>query len=164
MLSHIDKNNQPTMVDVGDKNATNRTAHARVEVILPAGVRAVIDGDEIRTAKGPVFQTAIIAGTMAAKRTHELIPFCHPVGLDACKITIALNQAGNIVIDCRTRVTHKTGIEMEALTGASVAALTVYDMCKALSHDIVIADLRLLEKTGGKSDYDAEGSRKAGDE
>jgi cyclic pyranopterin phosphate synthase len=153
MFSHIDKNHRPTMVDISGKAVTERTAHACVTVILPDAVRDAIEGDEINTAKGPVFQTAIIAGTMAAKRTHELIPFCHPLGLDACNIAIALNDVGNVVIHCRARVTHKTGVEMEALTGASVAALTVYDMCKALSHDMVISELRLIEKTGGKSDF-----------
>jgi len=111
---------------------------------------------EIRTAKGPVFATAIVAGVMAAKRTHELIPFCHPLGLDNCKITIEM-EANNAVIDCRCKVHHRTGVEMEALTGASIAALTVYDMCKALSHDIRITDLRLMAKTGGKQDFHRDG-------
>jgi cyclic pyranopterin phosphate synthase len=114
-----------------------------------------VQGDEIQSPKGPVFQTAIIAGTMAAKRTHELIPFCHPLGLESCKISVAMNEQGEAVIDCRVRVHHKTGVEMEALTGVSVAALTIYDMCKALSHDIVIGDIRLQSKTGGKSDFRA---------
>ena len=153
MLSHIDKKNQPTMVDVGDKKVTQRTAHARAVVYLPPPVRAIIANGDITTPKGPVFQTAIIAGTQAAKKTPELIPFCHPIGLDGCKITIELDDEGRAIIDCRTKVLHKTGIEMEALTGASVAALTIYDMCKALSHDIVIGDVRLISKTGGKSDY-----------
>ena len=153
MLSHVDSRNQPTMVDVSGKAVTRRTAHARARVLLPPAVRAVITEGDIQTAKGPVFQTAIIAGTMAAKRTSDLIPFCHPIGLDSCRIEIALDDGGDLVIDCITRVEHKTGVEMEALTGASVAALTVYDMCKALSHDIVIAELRLVSKTGGKSDY-----------
>ena len=139
------------MVDVGDKATTDRTAHARTIVRLPAEVAAHIDGDDIRTKKGPVFATAIIAGVMAAKKTHELIPFCHPLGLDSCKITIELD-GNDVVIDCRCRVHHKTGVEMEALTGASVAALTVYDMLKAMSHDIVIAETRLLSKKGGKRD------------
>ncbi len=155
MLSHVDERNQPTMVDVSGKSITRRTAHARARVILPPAVRAALDDGEIRGPKGPVFQTAIIAGTMAAKRTHELIPFCHPVGLDACRIEIRVDEDGNAVIDCVTRVEHRTGVEMEALTGATVAALTVYDMCKALSHDIVIADVRLLGKSGGKSDFAA---------
>ena len=100
-----------------------------------------------------MFATAIVAGVMAAKRTHELIPFCHPLGLDQCKITIEMDDAGGAVIDCICKVHHRTGVEMEALTGASVAALTVYDMCKALSHDIRITDTRLMAKTGGKQDF-----------
>ena len=154
MLSHLDKKNQPTMVDVGDKQPTLREAHARAVVRLPEPVRAVIEDGDLNTTKGPVFQTAIIAGTQAAKKTHELIPFCHPLGLEGCRIQIEL-EADCAVIDCRARVTHKTGVEMEALTGASVAALTIYDMCKALSHDIVIESVRLISKTGGKSDYAA---------
>jgi cyclic pyranopterin phosphate synthase len=98
-----------------------------------------------------VFQTAIIAGTMAAKRTHELIPFCHPLGIENCKLAIEM-EGDDAVVRCTVSVHHKTGVEMEALTGASIAALTIYDMCKALSHDIVIAETRLVEKRGGKSD------------
>ncbi len=146
------------MVDVSDKQVGLRTAHARARVLLPDPVRDAIQDGDIRTAKGPVFQTAIIAGTMAAKRTHELIPFCHPIGLDSCRIHVGLDEDGHVVIDCKTRVAHKTGVEMEALTGAGVAALTVYDMCKALSHDIVIGSIRLIEKTGGKSDYRGRGT------
>jgi cyclic pyranopterin phosphate synthase len=153
MFSHVDKNNQPTMVDVGDKDVTERHAHASAKVYLPAEVQRAVKGGEIESAKGPVFQTAIIAGTMGAKRTHDLIPFCHPLGLESCKISITMDEAGVALIDCRVRVTHKTGVEMEALTGASIAALTIYDMCKAVSHDIVISDIRLESKTGGKSDY-----------
>ena len=155
MFSHIDEKNQPTMVDVSGKNITERMAHARGRVILPDNVKSAIQDGDIQTKKGPVFQTAIIAGTQAAKRTHELIPFCHPIGMDSCKITLEMDAQGNVIIDCITKVVHKTGIEMEALTGVSVAALTVYDMCKALSHDIVIEDIHLVKKTGGKSDYDA---------
>lgn len=143
------------MVDVSAKDVTERRAHASARVLLPDAVRDAVQGDEIQSPKGPVFQTAIIAGTMAAKRTHELIPFCHPLGLESCKISVAMNEQGEAVIDCRVRVHHKTGVEMEALTGASVAALTIYDMCKALSHDIVIGDIRLQSKTGGKSDFRA---------
>ena len=140
------------MVDVGDKKATDRSAHARCVVQLPDDVAGRFSGDEINTKKGPVFATAIVAGVMAAKRTHELIPFCHPLGLENCKITIALDGR-DVVIDCHCRVHHKTGVEMEALTGASVAALTVYDMLKALSHDIVIGETRLMAKSGGKRDF-----------
>ena len=152
-LSHIDERNRPAMVDVGDKSASERQAHARTVVHLPAAVTAAIDGDEIQGKKGPVFATAIIAGVMAAKRTHELIPFCHPLGLEKCDIDISID-GDECVIDCRCRVFHKTGVEMEALTGASVAALTVYDMCKALSHDIVIGETRLMAKSGGKRDFE----------
>jgi cyclic pyranopterin phosphate synthase len=151
-LSHIDARNRPAMVDVSEKTASAREASARATVRLPAAVRDAIEGDEIQSRKGPVFATAIIAGVMAAKRTHELIPFCHPLGLEKC--TIDIRAAGDeVLIVCTCRVFHKTGVEMEALTGASIAALTIYDMCKALSHDIVIADIRLLSKTGGKSDF-----------
>lgn len=151
-LSHIDKQNRPTMVDVSEKTATDREAHARTIVELTAEVAAALDGDEIATKKGPVFATAIIAGVMAAKKTHELIPFCHPLGLEKCKITIDV-EGQRAVINCRCKVHHKTGVEMEALTGASVAALTIYDMCKAMSHDIVIGETRLISKTGGKQDF-----------
>ena len=151
-LSHIDENNRPSMVDVSNKTATLREAHARSIVILPKAVLAALQGDEINSKKGPVFATAIIAGVMAAKKTHEFIPFCHPLGLDVCDVSIAMDGE-RAVIDCRCKVTHKTGVEMEALTGASVAALTIYDMCKALSHDIVIGDTRLMSKTGGKEDF-----------
>ncbi len=151
-LSHVDAGNRPTMVDVGDKAVTRREAEAQARVRLPAAVRAAIDGDEIRAPKGPVFQTAIIAGTMAVKRTHELIPFCHPLPVDGCRIDIRLDGE-DALISCRVRVTARTGVEMEALTGASVAALTIYDMCKALSHEMQIDELRLVMKTGGKSDY-----------
>lgn len=151
-LSHVDEKNRPSMVDVGGKAVTTREAHARSIIVLPQEVLAALDGDEIQSKKGPVFATAIIAGVMAAKKTHELIPFCHPLGLDNCDVAIAID-GNRAVIDCRCKVTHKTGVEMEALTGASVAALTVYDMCKALSHDIVIAETRLMMKTGGKQDF-----------
>jgi cyclic pyranopterin phosphate synthase len=153
MFSHIDDANQPAMVDVSGKRLTSRTAHAQARIRLPEVVRAGLAGGELHTPKGPVFQTAIVAGTMAAKKTHELIPFCHPLGLDACRLTIAVHDDGHAVVDCVVRVEHRTGVEMEALTGATVAALTVYDMCKALSHDMVITDVRLISKTGGKSDY-----------
>jgi cyclic pyranopterin phosphate synthase len=152
-LSHIDKQNRPTMVDVSDKSATDRTARARSIVEFPADVARRFSGGDIETAKGPVFSTAIIAGVMAAKRTHELIPFCHPLGLTNCKVTIELDDRQRAIVDCTCRVHHRTGVEMEALTGASVAALTIYDMCKALSHEIVIRETQLMSKTGGKEDY-----------
>lgn len=152
-LSHIDEQNRPAMVDVSAKDETAREAHARTIVELPADVATRFADGDIRTAKGPVFATAIIAGVMAAKRTHELIPFCHPLGLTGCDIDIRLDDGGRAVIDCRCKVRHRTGVEMEALTGASVAALTVYDMLKALSHEITIRDTRLVSKSGGRHDY-----------
>ncbi|HZF26947.1 MAG TPA: cyclic pyranopterin monophosphate synthase MoaC [Steroidobacteraceae bacterium] len=155
-LSHIDPGGRPTMVDVSDKVATRRTAIAQSIVRLPAVVAEALAGSGFRTAKGPVFDTAIVAGVMAAKRTHELIPFCHPLGIENCRIEIRMEDGAEILIRCTVSVHHKTGVEMEALTGASVAALTIYDMCKALSHDIVISETRLLEKHGGKSGKDEE--------
>jgi cyclic pyranopterin phosphate synthase len=149
-FSHIDSANRPTMVDVGDKAVTRRTATAQSRVRFPAHVAEALRTQGFNTAKGPVFQTAIIAGVMAAKRTHDLIPFCHPLGIENCKIAIEMD-GDDAVIESTVSVHHKTGVEMEALTGASIAALTIYDMCKALSHDIVIAETRLLEKRGGKS-------------
>ena len=153
MLSHVDKANRPTMVDVGDKAITARMATARATVVFPAD--APLDaGGVLKTKKGPVFDTAIVAGVMAAKRTHELMPFCHSIALEDCKISIDWGGPREVVIECTVRATHKTGVEMEALTGASVAALTVYDMCKALTHGIEIRDVALLVKTGGKRDYE----------
>jgi len=156
-LTHVDSNNRPTMVDVGDKLVTTRTARARAVVVFPEEA-APERNAELRTKKGPVFHTAIIAGVMAAKRTHELIPFCHPLPLDACNISIDWGAAGVVEIECSVRTAHKTGVEMEALTGATVAALTVYDMCKALTHGIRIEQVELIEKTGGKRDYSREQS------
>ncbi|MBX2840193.1 MAG: cyclic pyranopterin monophosphate synthase MoaC [Flammeovirgaceae bacterium] len=152
-FSHLDASGNPQMVDVGAKKITLRVAKARSIVVVGDEIIAQFKDKDIQTKKGPVFQTAIIAGTMAAKKTSELIPLCHPLGLDNCKIKIAINPQSEIVIDCVTSLTAKTGVEMEALTGASVAALTVYDMCKAFSHDIVIKETKLIEKTGGKSDF-----------
>jgi cyclic pyranopterin monophosphate synthase len=152
-LSHIDEQGKPSMVDVGEKQATKRTATARSVVVLPNEVLQQLTEDDIQTKKGSVFQTAIIGGIMGAKKTGELIPLCHPLGMDNCKVDIHFNEQQELVIDCTASITAKTGIEMEALVGASIAALTVYDMCKALSHDIVIKETRLIEKTGGKSDF-----------
>ncbi|MDB5122210.1 MAG: moaC [Mucilaginibacter sp.] len=152
MLSHIDNQGNPTMVDVTEKKVTNRTATARSIVVLPAEVLVQLTNGDLQTKKGSVFQTAIIAGIMAAKKTGDLIPLCHPLGLDNCNIAISLSGR-EVVIDCTASITAKTGVEMEALVGASIAALTVYDMCKAMSHDIVISETKLIEKTGGKRDF-----------
>ncbi|HWK50393.1 MAG TPA: cyclic pyranopterin monophosphate synthase MoaC [Steroidobacter sp.] len=150
-FTHVDSSSRPTMVDVSDKVVTKRTATAQTRVRFPAEVAEALRSQQFNTPKGPVFQTAIIAGTMAAKRTHDLIPFCHPLGIEKCNVAIEM-EGDDAVVRCTVSVHHKTGVEMEALTGASVAALTIYDMCKALSHDIVIAETRLVEKRGGKSD------------
>ncbi|AYA36130.1 cyclic pyranopterin monophosphate synthase MoaC [Hymenobacter oligotrophus] len=152
-LTHLNDAGQPAMVDVGGKAVTRRVARARSRVVLGADILALVQHGDLPTRKGPVFQTAILAGIMAAKKTADLIPLCHPLGLDDCQVTIQVAPPAAVVIECTATVTGKTGVEMEALTGASVAALTIYDMCKALSHDIVIEHTRLLSKTGGKSDY-----------
>ena len=151
-LTHLDEEDNPGMVDVSGKSVTKRTATARSIVqITDAIINLMSDGD-VQTKKGPVFQTAIIAGTMGAKKTSDLIPLCHPIGMENCTFDIR-TQGLNILIDCTCEVTSKTGIEMEALTGASVAALTIYDMCKAMSHEIVIKETKLISKSGGKKDY-----------
>ena len=152
-LTHLDAANRPTMVDVGAKTASAREASAEAIVKLPPAVARELGRTGHRTKKGPVFDTAIVAGVMAAKKTHEIIPFCHPLALERCTVDIADAARGRIRIVCSVAVHHKTGVEMEALVGASVAALTIYDMCKALSHDIVIESVRLLHKTGGKRDF-----------
>ncbi len=141
------------MVDVAGKSVTERVAVARSVVVLDPAIISRFEEDEIHTKKGPVFQTAIIAGVMAAKKTSELIPLCHPIGLDKCEIKIHINEQKEVVIDCLAKVVSKTGVEMEALTGASVAALTIYDMCKGFSYNILIKETRLMEKSGGKSDF-----------
>ena len=153
MLSHVDERGEPTMVDVSGKVVTKRTAVAEARVRFPPDVARSLQQSGYATAKGPVFQTAIVAGVMAAKRTHELIPFCHPLGLENCRVEIDMDGQDEARVRCSVAVHHKTGVEMEALTGATVAALTVYDMCKALSHEITIAGIRLVEKRGGKRDY-----------
>jgi cyclic pyranopterin phosphate synthase len=148
-LTHLDHAKRPRMVAVGRKPVTERIAVAQARLRVPRAVARALQKSGHRTKKGPVFDTAIIAGVMAAKRTHELIPFCHPLALEDCSIEVASVRAG-LVIRCRVSVHHRTGVEMEALTGATVAALTIYDMCKALSHDIEITSVRLLEKSGGR--------------
>lgn len=152
-LTHLDQRGNPSMVDVGQKKVTHRLAKARSVVVVSDEILNKLQGNELHMAKGPVFQTAIIAGVMAAKRTGELIPLCHPLGLENCQVDISVNEKNEIEIICTASLTGKTGIEMEALTGASIAALTIYDMCKAMSHDIVIKETRLIEKRGGKSDF-----------
>ena len=172
------------MVDVSHKAVTSRTATASSLVLLPPNVSALFSAaassstvsapsPDLQTAKGPVFATAILAGTLAVKQTGHLIPLCHPLLLEAIAVRIRhAERKGNghamghnalgpqlqegwtaLVVECEVRCSGKTGVEMEALMGASVAALTCYDMLKAVSHELVIADTRLLSKRGGKSDY-----------
>ncbi|MCU0759052.1 MAG: cyclic pyranopterin monophosphate synthase MoaC [Steroidobacteraceae bacterium] len=152
-LTHLDAANRPAMVDVGAKVASAREATAEARVRLPAAVARALAATGHRTRKGPVFDTAIIAGVQAVKRTHELIPFCHPLPIERCEIDVDARRGGLVVVRCTVGVFHKTGVEMEALTGAVAAALTIYDMCKALSHDIAIEGVRLLAKRGGRRDF-----------
>src|SRR5690242_20421546 len=149
-LSHLDSSNRPRMVDVGGKDVTARSATAQALVRFPPEAARALREGGMRAKKGPVIDTAIIAGTLAAKRTHELIPFCHPLMIERCALSAEFISDTELAIRCEVAVSNKTGVEMEALTGASVAALTVYDMCKALSHEIVIAEVKLLQKSGGK--------------
>lgn len=151
-LSHLDKEGKTKMVDVSGKSDTDRLATARCVVELPRVVLAELEAGDIRTKKGPVFDTARLAGIMGVKKTAELIPLCHPLSLNRIDVEIEL-RGTEAVIDCTVGCNGKTGVEMEALTGASVAALTIYDMCKAITHDIVIGRTELISKSGGKSDY-----------
>lgn len=153
-LTHVDASGNPSMVDVSEKAVTKRTAKAQAIVRVGRSILELIKGDELVTKKGPVFQTAIIAGVMGAKKTSDLIPLCHPLGLEDCRIQIE-TRAEDVVITATASLSAKTGVEMEALTAVTVAALTIYDMCKALSHEIVIREIKLLEKTGGKKNFKA---------
>lgn len=155
-FSHLDSNDRPQMVDVGDKDDSLRKATARAIVHLPIEIVEQLEGGELNTKKGPVFQTAILAGIMAGKKTSDLIPLCHPLPLTKCNVEINLNEENEVAIVCTAKVNGKTGVEMEALTGATVAALTIYDMCKGFSHDIVIKEVKLMEKAGGKRNFKRE--------
>ncbi len=151
MLTHIDKNNMPSMVDVSEKDSSTRVAIAQSTIQLPESMREYFIGEDFIIKKGPVFQTAIIAATMAVKKTHETIPMCHQVPIESCKVNIKTDSALKVTVECRVKTSYKTGIEMEALHGAMVACLTIYDMCKAVSHEMVIGEAKLLFKSGGKS-------------
>ena len=154
-LTHIDTTGNPSMVDVSEKAVTKRTARARAIVHVGKKIIDQINKQDLLTKKGPVFQTAILAGIMGAKKTSDLIPLCHPLSLDDCQVEIeALSD--DIIITSTAVLSARTGVEMEALTAVTIAALTIYDMCKAMSHKIVIRDIRLLEKTGGKKDFKYE--------
>ena len=171
VLTHLSKDyKSPNMVDISSKASSVRTAMAQAKVVLPPNVYKavqIVEGQlQINSAKGPVLNTAIVAGVMAAKKTSELIPFCHPISIDSCDISFSQQSdrndsidsnnstgGGVLLINVTVKTNNKTGVEMEALVSASTAALTVYDMLKAISHDIEITDIRLLEKKGGKSDF-----------
>ncbi len=156
-FTHV-RDGKPTMVDVSGKPSNKRTAVAEVRVELGAAIIGRFENRDLQGPKGPVLQTAIIAGTMAVKNTSGLIPFCHPLPVEHCDFHITPDATG-LIIRCEVSTTGKTGVEMEAMAGASAAALTVYDMCKAMNKGIRIDGLHLVSKTGGKSgDYHAPAS------
>ncbi|MDB2571125.1 MAG: cyclic pyranopterin monophosphate synthase MoaC [Polaribacter sp.] len=151
-FTHINKDNNPKMVDVSAKKTTKRTAIAKATLFLGKEILSQFTNDELITKKGPVFQTAIIAGIQGVKKTSELIPMCHPLLINGVDIDIKIVDSETIDVFCKVTIEGKTGVEMEALTGVNITCLTIYDMCKSISQEIVIKEVRLLEKTGGKSD------------
>jgi cyclic pyranopterin phosphate synthase len=151
-FNHLNKKNNPTMVNVSDKKITKRTAIAKASMFLGKEVISHFMNDELITKKGPVFQTAIIAGIQAVKKTAELIPMCHPLLINGVDIDINIVDDEHIEVYCKVIIEGKTGVEMEALTGANITCLTIYDMCKSISQEMIIKEVKLLEKTGGKSD------------
>jgi cyclic pyranopterin phosphate synthase len=153
VLTHIDQNNNPSMVNIESKVPTKRMAVAKTIIQLPERCRSYIGHNEINTKKGPVFQTAIIAATMAVKKTYDVIPMCHQLPIEDCKVMISIDEKLQITIKCSVKTVAKTGVEMEALHGASIAALTIYDMCKAISSEIIIGETRLIKKLGGKKPF-----------
>ena len=149
---HLNEKGNPKMVNVSDKKVTKRTAIAKASMFLGAEIISHFNNEELTTKKGPVFQTAIIAGIQGVKKTSELIPMCHPLLINSADIGIQIIDAENIEVLCEVTIEGKTGVEMEALTGANIACLTIYDMCKSINQNMVITAVKLLEKTGGKSD------------
>jgi cyclic pyranopterin phosphate synthase len=149
-LTHVGADRRPRMVDVTPKPVTVRVAVAECRVRFPAAAARFLRQAGLSSAKGPVLDTAIVAGTMAVKRTHELIPFCHPLSVERIAVRGEFLDARTLRLECEVGVSARTGVEMEALVGATVAALTVYDMCKALDHRIVVGPARLLMKRGGR--------------
>jgi molybdenum cofactor biosynthesis protein MoaC len=149
-FSHVDEAGKASMVDVGDKDVTKRSAKAMAFVFVGTEVFNMIKANNV--AKGDVLSIAQIAGILGAKKTSDLIPLCHPLALTKVNVDCRLDEIeSKVIIECEAKCISRTGVEMEALTGASIAALTVYDMCKAVNKAIVISDIRLIEKTGGKS-------------
>lgn len=154
-LTHIDSTGKPQMVDVSAKEATSRSARARSVVRFGKPVWDKLVAAGFSSSKGAVIDVAIIAGTTGVKQTSNLIPFCHQLPIEKCKFeTKTDHHEGTISFVCAVACSGKTGVEMEALTGASVAALALYDMTKALGHDILIEEVRLLAKSGGKCDFE----------
>jgi len=154
-LTHIGANGMAEMVNISEKSMSHRTAKAKGVIFLPEAIYNLIDNNEIVSAKGPVFNTAIIAGTMAVKNTASIIPFCHTILIDSCKFSFDFDSIkSEIMVNCEVLTTGKTGAEMEALTGVSVACLTIYDMCKAISPLMEIKDIKLMHKLGGKHDFE----------
>jgi len=148
--THLDETGKPGMVDVSGKEVSARRARAKCVVSFSREVSEALAGGDYMTKKGAVLQTSIIAGTTAAKKTSDLIPFCHPLPLDSCKFEVE-QEEGRVVFFCECATNSRTGVEMEALTGAMGAALCFYDMCKALDKGMVIEEACLLSKEGGKS-------------
>lgn len=151
-FTHVNEKGMPRMVDVSKKDITRRIARAESILRLSPEIMKLLHEGDIHTKKGPVFQTAIVAGITGVKKTSDLIPMCHPLMLEKCDIDISIKDNDCISITCEVQIYGKTGVEMEALTGASIAALTIYDMCKGISQDMVIENTRLVYKSGGKSD------------
>jgi cyclic pyranopterin phosphate synthase len=151
-FTHINKDNNPKMVDVSEKKNTKRTAIAKATLFLGKEILSHFTNAELTTKKGPVFQTAIIAGIQGVKKTSELIPMCHPLLINGVDIDINIIDKESVEVICKVTIEGKTGVEMEALTGVNITCLTIYDMCKSISQEMVIKEVRLLEKTGGKSD------------
>ena len=151
-FSHLNENNNPKMVNVSDKKITKRTAIAKATMFLGEEIITHFNNDELITKKGPVFQTAIIAGIQGVKKTSEIIPMCHPLLINGVDINIHVINSEHIEVLCEVIIEGKTGVEMEALTGVNITCLTIYDMCKSISQDIIIKEVKLVEKTGGKSD------------
>ena len=156
MLSHVDINNNPQMVDITEKKSTQREASASGIVFLGRDILKYISLGEIQMKKGPVFSTAIVAATMAVKKTSDLIPFCHPIPLENIKIEIKPLDEERVMISCLVGCYGKTGVEMEALTGVHIAALTIHDMCKAMNPSIQVESIKLTHKSGGKTDYESK--------
>ena len=155
-FSHLNKKRNPKMVNVSDKKITKRTAMAKASMFLGATIISHFKNEELITKKGPVFQTAIIAGIQGVKKTSELIPMCHPLLINGVDIDIQIVDSENIEVFCEVSIEGRTGVEMEALTGVNITCLTIYDMCKSIHQKMVIKEVKLVEKTGGKSDIKNE--------